>query len=194
MSEEPREITELLISWQAGDQEALNKIMPLLYDELRRISRAQLRKEKPGHTLQATALVNEVYMKMVDQNRTNWQSRAHFLSVAANVMRRILVDYWHHKNRQKRGGDAIQVTLSDLDQLGLSKDTDLEALNEGLEALEAFDPRKARLVELKFFGGLNIDEIAEVLDISQATVGRDWKAARAWLHAFLKKHKAETGE
>lgn len=186
----PQDVTILLQAWQAGNQTAMDELVPLIYNELHRISRAFLKKERRNHTLQATALVNEAYMKLAGQNQMNWQSRAHFLSVAAQMMRRILINYWKERNAQKRGGDAIVFTLDDAPAAMGGGGIDLEVLNDGLNQLAARDERKSRLVELKFFGGLTEEELAEVLGVSVPTVRRDWRLARVWLYRFFEENAA----
>lgn len=180
----PSEVTVLLQAWKAGDQAAGEELVPLVYNELHRISRSFLRKERANHTLQATALVNEAYMKLAEQNKIDWQNRAHFLSVAAQMMRRILINYWKERNAQKRGGGAVVLTLEE-GQIGGKGGIDLEVLNDGLEKLAERDERKARLIELKFFGGLTEEELAEVLGVSVPTIRRDWRLARVWLYRYL---------
>ena len=182
----PRSVTQLLMAWSEGDPSALDQLTPLVYEELRRLARSKLRGERPGHTLQTTGLVNEAYLRLVDQRQVRWQNRAHFLAIAAQMMRRILVDHARRKQYQKRGGGAIQVTLSEAEAIGAERAPDLVALDEALAELAQMDPRRARVVELKFFGGLNIDETAEVLKVSPTTVERDWITAKAWLYQRLK--------
>ena len=182
----PRSVTQLLMAWSEGDPSALDQLTPLVYEELRRLARAKLRGERPGHTLQTTGLVNEAYLRLVDQRQVRWQNRAHFLAIAAQMMRRILVDHARRKQYQKRRGGAIQVTLSEAEAIGDERAPDLVALDEALAELAEMDPRRARVVELKFFGGLNIDETAEVLKVSPTTVERDWTTAKAWLYQRIK--------
>ena len=182
----PEGVTQLLIDWGRGDQAALEKLMPLVYAELRRLAGNYLRRERAGHTLQPTALVNEAYMRLVDQRSARWQNRAQFFGVAAQLMRRILVDHARLHQAQKRGGtEQRRLSLTDVDRMSEGPDLDLLALNEALNELEAVDPQQSRIVELKFFGGLSIEETAEVLNIGHATVERDWKMARAWLRSKL---------
>jgi RNA polymerase sigma factor (TIGR02999 family) len=159
--------------------------MPLVYQELRRLASNYLRRERPDHTLQPTALVNEAYLLMVDQRHAVWQNRAQFVGVAAQMMRRILVDHARSHNAEKRGGQHYTVSLSEADRFGKSPDIDLLRINEALERLAAIDPQQARIVELKFFGGLTIEEACEVLNVSHSTIERDWKMARAWLRREL---------
>lgn len=160
--------------------------MPLVYGELRRIARNYMRRQNPGHTLQTTALVNEAYMRLVDSNRVNWQDRNHFFAVSAQLMRRILVDFARKKNSQKRGGDHLIVTLDERVENLAETGTDMVALDEALSRLAEFSPRQSRVIELRFFAGLNEEQIAEVLDISARTVRRDWQIARAWLFRELR--------
>lgn len=180
-SDSSSDITGLLVDWSNGDQSALDKLLPLVEKELHRLAHSYMRRESPDHTLQTTALVNEAYLKLIDQKKTRWQNRAHFFGIAARIMRRILMNYARDQQRLKRGGGAIQVSLSEVAVISLSKTTDLLALDEALERLAATDERKARVVELRYFGGLSVEETAEVLGISEITVLRDWKFAKAWL-------------
>lgn len=175
------EITGLLVDWGNGDQAALDRLLPLVEQELHRLAHSYMRRENPDHTLQTTALVNEAYLKLIDQKKTRWQNRAHFFAIAAKIMRRILLNYARDQHRQKRGGKAVQVSLSEVSLLSMGRPEELIALDEALERLAAVDERKARVVELKYFGGLETDEIAEVLKVSEITVLRDWRFARAWL-------------
>jgi RNA polymerase sigma factor (TIGR02999 family) len=178
----PREnITELLLAWRKGDQAALDALIPLVYDELRRLARRALRRERPGHTLQTTALVNEVYLRLIDSSRVRWQNRAHFFAVSAQLMRRVLVDLARARRRAKRGGQARHVTLEEGLLVGEGLSTDVIALDEALSALSAVDPRASRVVELRFFGGLSVEETGAVLGVSPDTVMRDWKLAKVWL-------------
>ena len=177
----PSEITGLLIAWSDGDQVALERLLPLIERELHRIARHYMRRESPGHTLQTTALVNEAYFRLVDQKRVRWQNRAHFFAIAAQIMRRILLNHARDRHRAKRGGRAVQVSLSEVAVMSGGHSEELIALDEALERLAAFDPRKARVVELRHFGGLTAAEAAEVLGVSVITVERDWTAAKAWL-------------
>ena len=181
----PEGVTQLLKKWGSGDRSALDDLMPLVYHELRRLASNHLRRERPDHTLQPTALVNEAYLLMVDQRRAVWQNRAQFVGVAAQMMRRILVDHARSHNAEKRGGQHYTVSLSEADRFGKSPDIDLLRINEALERLAAIDPQQARIVELKFFGGLTIEEACEVLNVSHSTIERDWKMARAWLRREL---------
>ena len=179
-------ITRLLIDWGKGDQAALEKLMPLVYSELRRLASNYLRRERGEHTLQPTALVNEAYLKLVDQRNPKWQNRAHFFGISAQLMRRILVDHARQHQAAKRGGSGQQrISLTGAERLAKQSEVDLLALNEALDELAQMDPQQSRIVELKFFGGLSIEEIAEVMKIGHATVERDWKMARAWLRRQL---------
>jgi RNA polymerase sigma-70 factor, ECF subfamily len=179
-------VTQLLVKWGDGDQAALEELMPLVYSELRRLAKNYLRRERQNHTLQPTALVNEAYLKLIDQRKPRWQNRAQFYGVAAQMMRRILVDHARQNKAAKRGGSEQQrLSITSAGQLGEKPDTDLLALHEALKELKTFDPQQERIVELKFFGGLSIEETAEVMGIGHATVERDWKMARAWLRRKL---------
>ena len=178
------EITKLLRGWRDGDREALDALLPVVYKELERLAHFQLRKERPDHTLQSAALVNEAYLRMMGLNAPQWEGRTHFFAIAAQQMRQILVDYARRHRAGKRGGAAETLSLDDTGLLepGKSRDVDVVALDDALNALAQIDPRKAQVVELRFFGGLNFEETAEVLKVSAVTVGRDWSTARAWLH------------
>jgi RNA polymerase sigma-70 factor (ECF subfamily) len=174
-------VTGLLLAWRQGDAEALERLIPTVESELRRLARRYLARERPGHTLQATALVNEAYLRLVDVRRVDWQNRAHFLAMAARVMRRILVDAARAKGYQKRGGKAVRVTFDEGLPVAAPEEHDIVGIHEALEALARVDERKSRVVELRFFGGLSIEETASVLNVSSDTVKRDWRLARAWL-------------
>ncbi len=175
-------VTELLLGWSEGDDESRDRLMDIVYQELRRIAGAQLRGERRGHTLQATALVNEAYLRLVDQNRVQWKNRAHFFGIAARLMRRILVDHARRQRAEKRGGGATLLAINEEVVAGPERDFDLVALDDALEELQSFDARAAQLVELRFFGGLTIEETSEVMELSPATIKREWSTARAWLH------------
>ena len=177
----PGDITELLLAWRRGDEDALSSLTPLVYDELHRLARVYMARERPDHPLQATELVNEAYLRLTDSSRVQWQNRAHFLAVAAQLMRRVLVDFARDRLSQKRGGDWRQVTLVEGLLLGGGPNVDLIALDEALRRLGALDPRKVQVVEMRFFGGLSLEDAAEVLGVSPDTIGRDWNAAKAWL-------------
>jgi len=176
------DVTGLLIDWSNGDQTAYERLVPLVYAELHRLAHHYMGRERSDHTLQTTALVNEAYVRLVDQKKTQWQNRAQFFGICAELMRRILVDYARRHGYQKRGGGAHKVTLDETAQIAAGKTADLVALDEALTKLAEFDSRKARVVELRFFGGLNVDETAEVMGIHANTVIRDWSAARSWLY------------
>jgi len=177
----PHEVTQLLQDWSGGDQAAADKLMPLVYEELRRLAHQYMRREKPGHTLQTSALVNEAYVRLVDQSKIQWEGRAHFFGIAARLMRQILVDQARRKNFAKRGGGAIQVSLDSANAVAHEQSANVMALDEALKTLEQTDPRKGRIVELRFFGGMSIEETAEALKVSPGTVMREWTFARAWL-------------
>ena len=175
------EATRLLIDWSKGNREAAAGLMPLVYDELRRLARGYLQRERSDHTLQATGLVHEAYLRLVDQGTTTWQNRAHFFGVAAQLMRRILVDYARRHRRGKRGGALDKVEFDESLALSVSRDLNLIALDDALQDLAALNPQHSQIVELRFFGGMTIEEVAEVLDVSPRTVQREWRMARAWL-------------
>jgi RNA polymerase sigma factor (TIGR02999 family) len=177
----PQEITELLQAWARGEQEALEKLLPLVETELRRLAKNYLRRERPGHTLQTTALVNEAYIKLVGQNRVNWQNRTHFYAIAAQCMRRVLTDYAKTRHRVKRGGGAQQVPLPKDTLMSSAQLKELLALDAALKKLAKKDDRKCKVIEMRYFGGYSTEEIAETLNISETTVERDWRMARAWL-------------
>lgn len=180
------DVTLLLSALTRGEEHAASKLIPLVYDELRRLAAAYMRRERVDHTLQATALVNEAYMKLVEQRAVDWQSRAHFFGIAAQLMRRILIDHARGHLRQKRGGEHIVVSLDEDFILSERQGDELLAVDESLNQLAKIDPRQARVVELRFFGGLTVEEAAQVLGISPKTVKRDWNVAKAWLYADLK--------
>ncbi len=178
-------VTQLLLDWNRGDAQARDRMLPLVYDELRRLARAFLARERPDHTLQATALVHEAYLRLIDQRQVDWKNRAQFVGVAAVMMRRILVNHARGRAADKRGGEMERVSLSLAHDVGEAPPVDLIVLHEALDALEAIDARKSRIVELKFFGGLTIAEIVEVLELSPATIEREWAFSRAWLYDAL---------
>jgi RNA polymerase sigma-70 factor (ECF subfamily) len=178
----PQNVTELLIGRSKGDKEALDALVPLVYDELRRQASRYLRHERVGHTLQTTALIHEAYLRLVDQKNVHWQNRAHFFGIAAQLMRRILVDHARTRKRAKRGGSDVRISLSEATLKTRAQDLDIVALDEALERLAAIDEQQSKIVELRFFSGLTVEETAEVLSISPATVKRDWSMAKAWLH------------
>jgi len=178
-------VTELLLAWQAGDHAALDKLLPAIQPELRRIARRHMAAERRGHVLQPTALVNEAYLRLAASKDIQWQGRAQFFAVAAQVMRHILVDHARERARAKRGGGAFRISLSDAEHLAMPRPPDVVALDDALNALEKFDRRKSKVIELRFFGGLSLQETADVLRVSVGTVRRDWSLARAWLYREL---------
>jgi len=180
------DVTRLLARWTDGDEAALQQLVPIVHEELRRLARRQMAGERPDHTLQPTALVNEAYLRLVNLKRMQWQDRAHFIAMAARLMRRILVDFARSRGYQKRGGGAQQVSFTHALEVATGQPTDVVALNDALEALADVDERKSRVVELRFFGGLSVEETAEVLNVSRETVKRDWKFAKLWLLRHLR--------
>jgi RNA polymerase sigma factor (TIGR02999 family) len=180
-----QQITQLLLAWGKGDQSALDALVPLVYDELRKVAARRLRRHRSGHTLQTTALVNEAYLRLIDASKVQWQNRAHFFAVSAHLMRRILVDFARSRGYQKRGGGAQQVELEEAVAIVPEQNVDLLALDEALTRLAALNGRQARVVELRYFGGLSEEETAEALEITARTVRRDWNFARVWLHREL---------
>jgi RNA polymerase sigma factor (TIGR02999 family) len=187
------DVTQLLLDWGNGDTAALNKLVPVVYQELRRLASYYLRRERPGHTLQTSALVNEAYIRLVDYKRMRWQNRAHFFAVAAQAMRRILVEHARKRNFAKRGGGAVRVSLDEAETVSQKQATDLIALDDALASLEEIDPRKSRIVELRYIAGLNIEETAEVLSVSTATVEREWRSAKAWLYKSISEGTTNEG-
>ena len=187
MDHSSHDVTRLLIRWRGGDEEALEQMLPLVYDELRRQANRYLRRERAGHSLQTTALVHEAYLRLVEQTHLNWQNRAHFFAVCAQLMRRILVDHERRRKATKRGSGRFVVTLDEGAEQVEAGGEDLIALHDALDALSALDPQQGRIVELRYFAGLSIDETAEVLSISPATVKREWSIARAWLYNQLRR-------
>jgi RNA polymerase sigma factor (TIGR02999 family) len=183
------EVTELLLAWGQGDAAALEKLTPLVYRELHRLALRYIRGERPGHTLQATALVHEAYLRLVDGPRIPWQNRAHFFAVSAQMMRHILVDFARARNNQKRGGNLQRISFDDALVIAEDQDADLVALDDALSRLAAVDGRKSRVVELRFFGGLSVEETAEVLNVSADTVLRDWRLAKLWLLREMESRK-----
>jgi RNA polymerase sigma factor (TIGR02999 family) len=181
------EVTTLLLAWGQGDKAALNALIPVVHKELRRLAHRYMAAERTGHTLQTTALVNEAYVRLVDCRQVRWQDRTHFFAVSAQLMRRILVDFARSRRYQKRGAGARPVSLDENLAVGREKSADLVALDDALNALASIDIRKSKVVELKFFGGLTVEEIAEVLQVSQQTVLRDWKLAKSWLLREMKR-------
>jgi RNA polymerase sigma-70 factor, ECF subfamily len=191
---ETHEVTLLLSALSQGDRNAASKLVPVVYGELRRLAGGYMRRERQDHTLQATALVHEAYLKLVEQRSVNWQSRAHFFGVAAQLMRRILIDHARGHLRQKRGGEHKKISLDQAYIFSEQQSAELLAVNEALERLSKLDPRQARVVELRFFGGLSVEEAAEVLGVSPKTVKRDWSVAKTWLYADLKdRHGIDSG-
>lgn len=182
---ESKDVTTLLQEWSAGKRQALNELLPLVYDQLRQLAARQLRRERPNHTLQSTALVHEAYLKLIDQRRVQWKDREHFFAVAAQAVRRILVTHARSRNASKRGGGNTLLAFDESIALPDRKDVDLIRLDDALECLSRLDPQQARIIELRFFGGLSIAGAAEILDISTSTVNREWNLARAWLHREL---------
>jgi RNA polymerase sigma factor (TIGR02999 family) len=182
-----QEITVLLLAWGDGDPEALEKLTPLIYDDLHKQARRYMARENPGNLLQTTALINEAYLRLIDYKHVDWKDRAHFFGVASQIMRHILVDLARTENSAKRGGEALRVSLIEAEGVTKAKSVDLVALDDALNALAALDPRRGKVVELRFFGGLNYNEIAEVLKVSEGTVRRDWSLAQAWLFRELSK-------
>jgi len=178
-------VTDLLVRWNQGDDAALAELTPLVYEELRRLAHHHMGGQRPNHTLQTTALINEVYLRMADQTNPSWQNRAHFFAVAARAMRQILVSYARSQGSQKRGGGAVKVELDEAAIVSPEESKEIVDLHDALETLGTLDPRKAQVVELKYFGGLTYDEIAEVLKISRVTVRRDWEFAKVWLYTEL---------
>lgn len=187
MASSNHEVTQLLVAWTDGDETALAKLTTLVHEELRRLARRYMRRESSGHTLQTTALVNEVYLRLIDATSVQWQNRAHFFAISANLMRRILIDYARSGNYVKRGGGAIHVSLDEAAVFSPKRAPDLLALDEALSALAEMDPRKSQVIELRFFGGLSVEETAEVLGVSRDTVLRDWRLAKSWLLRELSK-------
>jgi RNA polymerase sigma-70 factor, ECF subfamily len=187
MTPSSQNITRLLLDWRNGDQSALDRLMPLVYEELRRMANHYMRNERRGHTLQTSALVHEAYLRLVDHENIEWQNRAHFFGVAAQAMRRILVDHARTRNYQKRGGGAQQVSLDEAMTLAGDRAAELIALDDALRELAKMDERKSRVVELRYFGGLSLEETAEALSVSIPTVTRDWNTAKAWLMREISK-------
>ena len=184
-SPDPQQITQLLLAWGQGNEAARDQLIPLIYDELRRLARKHLRRERPGHTLQTSALVNEAYLRMAGQS-VSWQGRAHFFGIAARLMRQILVDHARLRDNAKHGGDWRRVSLDAAD-VGQDQSADILALDEALQALAQMSPQQSRIIELRFFGGLTIEETAEVLGVSHSTIEREWRVARAWLWRDLQR-------
>jgi RNA polymerase sigma factor (TIGR02999 family) len=192
MTPAPQEVTRLLIAWSNGDQAALDELLPLVYQELHRLAHRRLRRER-GHTLQTTALIHEAYLRLIEQKEAQWQNRAHFFAVAAQMMRRILVDHARARQSRKRGGSARQVSLDEALEVSNERAAEVIALDAALAALSEFDERKSRMVELRFFGGLSIEETAEVLGVSPGTVMRDWTLTKSWLQRTISKRGDDAG-
>lgn len=184
-SSPPHEITQLLAEWSEGNQAALDQLYPLVYNELRRLAHGYLRRERKGHTLQTTALINEAYLRLVDQKHVHWANRSHFFGISAQIMRRILIDHARRYDYAKRGGGAQRISLDEAAVVAKQRGRTLLLLDEALKSLAKIDPRRSQVVELRYFGGLNNEEIAGVLKISENTVTRDWNMARAWLYQEL---------
>jgi RNA polymerase sigma factor (TIGR02999 family) len=181
MSESSQDVTKLLGQWQEGDPEALNALTPMVYSELRRLAQSYINRERPNHTLQGTALVHEAYLRLIDQRRVEWRNRNHFFALAAELIRRILVDHARAKAAEKRGGNNVKLSIEDAMEPAVNEDLDLVALDDALQLLARTDPQQSRIVELRYFAGLKIEETAEVLEISPATVKRNWVVAKAFL-------------
>jgi len=177
----PQEVTQLLVDWGNGNQAALDRLMPLVYTELRQLAHRYMRRERPGHTMQTTALIHEAYLRLVDQNQVRWQHQAHFFGIAARLMRQILIEHARSRTRAKRGGGVGTISLDEAAIVSQARATALLALDDALERLATIDPRKSQVVELRFFGGLSVEEAAQVLNIAPNTVLRDWRMAKAWL-------------
>ena len=182
MNPAPPDVTQLLVAWNDGDQAARDELMSVVYQELHRLAHQYMKRESPGHTLQTSALVNEVFLRLIDQTKVRWQNRAHFYGIAAQMMRRILVDYARSGGYAKRGGGAQQISFDEALIVSDERSAEIVGVHEALERLSAIDPRKGQIVELRFFTGLSIDETARILDVSPGTVMRDWTLAKAWLH------------
>lgn len=189
MTRSPQEVTQLLVAWRNGDQDARDELIPLVYQELHRLAHQYMSRERPGHTLQTSALVNEAFLRLADQRDVQWQNRAHFIGIAGQMMRRILVDYARNRRYAKRGGGACQVSLDEELIVSEERSAEVVALDDALRSLAALDQRKSQLVELRFFGGLSIEETAEVLGVSPGTVMRDWTLAKAWLRREMSGNK-----
>lgn len=185
MASDPDNVNRLLLEWSGGNQQALEEMLPLIYDELRHLAHHFLYRERPGHTLQTTALVHEAYLKLIDQTDARWQNRAHFFAIAAQAMRRILIDSARKHVAEKRGGGGEKLSLAEVASISLEPNNNLLALDEALNGLAEIDPQQSRIIELRYFGGLTIEETAEVMKLSPATIKREWAMARAWLHQAL---------
>ena len=189
MAQDSHEVTQLLIQWSNGDKAALDKLMPLIYGELRQLARHYMKSERSGHTLQTTALVNEAYLRLINRKQVQWQNRAHFFAIAAQLMRSILVDHARSHAYAKRGGGARKIALDDAMAVSQQRATEVVALDDALKRLAEIDPQQSRIVEMKFFGGLTIEETAEVLGLSPATIKREWRTAKAWLYHELSQNE-----
>ena len=187
----PQDVTQLLLAWNSGDQAALDRLIPLVYEELRKVARHHMRRERSGQTLQTTALVNEVYLRLIDASSVRWQNRAHFFAISARLMRRILVDFARRRQQLKRGGEINIVLLEEALPVSNQQPADLVALDDALKQLAAFNLRQSQVVELRYFGGLSEEECSEVLKVSVRTVRRDWSLARAWLYRELSTKRSE---
>jgi len=184
------EITQILLNWKKGDEAAFEELIPLVYPELKRLARSHMRRENPGHTLQTSALINEAYLRLVDQQNVQWQDRGHFFAVSARIMRHILTDHARGHSRNKRGAGAPHVPLDEAEALAQERAAEIIALDEALKTLAAVDARKSQLVELRFFGGLTVEETAEVMGLSPITIKREWRSAKAWLHTEVRNRSA----
>jgi RNA polymerase sigma factor (TIGR02999 family) len=191
MTPSPNNVTQMLHDWSNGDREVVDKLIPVVYDELRRQAARYLRRERPGHTLQTTALIHEAYIRLIDQKNVRWQNRAHFYAISAQLMRRILVDHARSRQAAKRGGNDIKLPLEEAMVASDEREVDVVALDEALERLAVIDPQQSRVVELKFFSGLSVEETAEVLGVSPRTVKRDWNVAKAWLRREISEGEGE---
>jgi RNA polymerase sigma factor (TIGR02999 family) len=187
MTPSPQDVTQLLLDWSVGNQAALDKLTPLVYEELHRLAHRHMNRERRDHTLQTSALVNEAYLRLINQRDVQWQNRAHFFSIASRLMRRILVDHARAHHYAKRGGGAIHVSLDEAAVVSQERAAELVSLDEALTSLAAIDQRKSQVVELRFFGGMSVDETAEALGVSPITVKRDWSTAKAWLYRAIEK-------
>ena len=191
MTSSSNEITQLLIAWSDGDEGALAQLIPLVEAELRRLASLYLSRERPGHTLQPTALINEVYLRLINWKSARWKNRAQFIGIAAQLIKHVLVDHAIHRRRRKRRGEEVRVSLTEADKMAHERSVDIVALNDALDGLGEIDPRKRQIIELRFFGGLSVEETAEVLKIAPRTVEREWKLAKAWLYRELSKEEKD---
>jgi len=193
MTPSPNEVTQLLLDWSNGNQAALDKLAPLVYEELHRLAHQHMKRERQDHTLQTSALVNEAYLRLINQRDVHWQNRAHFFSIASRLMRRILVDHARSHHYAKRGGGAVQVSLDEAALISQDRAAELIALDEALTSLAAIDERKCQVVEMRFFGGMSVEETAEMLNVSPITVKRDWSTAKAWLYREIGRGNQDLG-